>query len=124
MARITPQDLGRVLLNIFNNAFYAVVQKAKSAGEDYCPTVWLSTRLENGSVEIRIKDNGTGIPDSVRAKIFEPFFTTKPPGQGTGLGLSLSYDIVYNGHEGTMEVESEPGAFTEFIIRIPQGSAK
>ncbi len=121
MAKITPQDFGRVLLNIFNNAFYAVMQKKKSVGEAYCPTVTLSSRLENGTVEIRVRDNGTGIPDSVRAKIFEPFFTTKPTGQGTGLGLSLSYEIIHAGHKGTLVVESEKDSFTEFIIRIPQG---
>ncbi|MPR32414.1 ATP-binding protein [Salmonirosea aquatica] len=121
MAKITPQDFGRVLLNIFNNAFYAVMQKKKAVGEGYRPTVWLRSRQENNTVEIRIKDNGTGIPDSVRAKIFEPFFTTKPTGQGTGLGLSLSYEIIHVGHDGSLEVESEKDAFTEFIIRIPQG---
>lgn len=119
MAKVMPQDFGRVLLNIFNNAFYAVAQRAKQEGEGYRPTVWLSSRLDNSTVEIRIKDNGTGIPDSVRAKIFEPFFTTKPTGQGTGLGLSLSYDIIRNGHGGALEVESEKDAFTEFIVRVP-----
>ncbi len=120
-AKVMPQDFGRVLLNIFNNAFYAISQRTKQEGEDYRPTVWLSSRQENGMVEIKIKDNGTGIPDSARAKIFEPFFTTKPTGQGTGLGLSLSYDIIHNGHGGTMEVESEKDAFTEFIVRVPVG---
>ena len=118
-AKVMPQDFGRVLLNIFNNAFYAVAQRSKQEGEGYRPTVWLSSKLQNGEVEIRIKDNGTGIPDSARAKIFEPFFTTKPTGQGTGLGLSLSYDIIHNGHGGTLEVESEKGEFTEFIVRVP-----
>jgi len=121
MARITPQDFGRVLLNIFNNAFYAVMQRKQKEGEGYRPTVWLRSTLQNNWVEIRIKDNGTGIPESVRAKIFEPFFTTKPTGQGTGLGLSLSYEIIHAGHNGTLAVESEKGSFTEFIIRIPQG---
>lgn len=120
-AKVMPQDFGRVLLNIFNNAFYAVAQRTKKEDETYRPTVWLSSRLDNGTVEIRIKDNGMGIPDSARAKIFEPFFTTKPTGQGTGLGLSLSYDIVNNGHGGTLKVESEEGAFTEFIVRVPIG---
>ncbi len=122
MARITPQDFGRVLLNIFNNAFYAVMQRKKEAGEAYHPAVWLSSRLESGTVEIRIRDNGTGIPDAVRAKIFEPFFTTKPTGQGTGLGLSLGYEIIHAGHNGTLVVESEKDSFTEFRIRIPQNS--
>ena len=121
MARITPQDFGRVLLNIFNNAFYAVMQRKKEADEAYRPTVRLSSRLINDTVEIRIRDNGTGIPDAVRAKIFEPFFTTKPTGQGTGLGLSLGYEIIHAGHSGTLEVESKKDSFTEFIIRIPRG---
>ncbi len=120
-ARVMPQDFGRVLLNIFNNAFYAVAQRTKSEGDGYRPTVWLSSKLNNGAVEIRIKDNGMGIPDSARAKIFEPFFTTKPTGQGTGLGLSLSYDIICNGHGGTLEVESKKGEFTEFTVRVPAG---
>ena len=120
-AKVMPQDFGRVLLNIFNNAFYAVVQRTKQEDGSYRPTVWLSSKQENGNIEIRIKDNGTGISDSARAKIFEPFFTTKPTGQGTGLGLSLSYDIICNGHGGMLEVESEKGGFTEFIVRVPQG---
>ncbi len=120
MARVTPQDFGRVLLNIFNNAFYAVAQQTHGANENYRPTVRVSSRLSGDTVEIRIKDNGAGIPDAARARIFEPFFTTKPTGQGTGLGLSLSFDIIRNGHMGTLEVESEKNAFTEFIIRIPQ----
>ncbi len=119
MAKVMPQDFGRVLLNIFNNAFYAVSQRAKQESDGYRPTVWLSSKLENGTVEIKIKDNGTGIPDEVRSKIFEPFFTTKPTGQGTGLGLSLSYDIIHNGHGGTLEVESEKGTFTMFIVKFP-----
>jgi two-component system NtrC family sensor kinase len=119
-ALITPQDFGRVLLNIFNNAFYAVIQRKKEEGEAYSPTVRLSTRLDKGTVEIRIRDNGTGIADSIKEKIFEPFFSTKPTGQGTGLGLSLSYEIVKMGHGGTLAVVSEKNSFTEFIIRIPQ----
>ena len=118
-ASVRPQDFGRVLLNIFNNAFYAVRQRKAVEGEGYRPTVWLRSKLIDNGVEIRIRDNGSGIPDEVRAKIFEPFFTTKPTGQGTGLGLSLSYDIVHNGHGGTLEVESEKGTFTEFIVKVP-----
>ncbi len=120
MALVTPQDFGRVLLNIFNNAFYAVSQCAQNGNETYRPTVLVRSRCSNGTAEIRIKDNGAGIPDGVKAKIFEPFFTTKPTGQGTGLGLSLSFDIIRNGHHGTLEVESEKDAYTEFIIKIPQ----
>jgi two-component system, NtrC family, sensor kinase len=119
LANVTPQDFGRVLLNIFNNAFYAVKERKMIEDESYRPTVWLSTRINDDKVEIRIKDNGTGIPDSVKEKIFEPFFTTKPTGLGTGLGLSLSYEIIHKGHQGTLEVNSEPGTSTEFVILIP-----
>ncbi|RSK36019.1 sensor histidine kinase [Hymenobacter metallilatus] len=114
------QDLGRVLLNLFTNAFYAV-QKRKEQGEaGYAPTVTVATRrLPDGAVEVRVRDNGTGIPDGVRQKIFQPFFTTKPTGEGTGLGLSLSYDIVTKGHGGTLEVESVEGQGTEFSIILP-----
>ena len=120
-----PQDLGRVLLNLINNAFYAVAQKKKnlaaasSGAEAYEPTVAVSTQKRSNTVEIRIRDNGTGIPDSLRAKIFQPFFTTKPTGQGTGLGLSLAYDIVTKGHGGTMDVETQEGEGTVFIIQLP-----
>ncbi|RDB02280.1 HAMP domain-containing sensor histidine kinase [Runella aurantiaca] len=128
---VAPQDIGRVLLNLYNNAFYAVQQKHRQmqktvlagAGEEaeapYQPTVWVSTRQVNGSVELSVRDNGMGIPEAIRGKIFQPFFTTKPTGEGTGLGLSLSYDIVTKGHGGEMRVETEPGCFTELIIRIP-----
>ncbi len=120
---VIPQDMGRVLLNLINNAFYAVAQKKNAGSAGYEPTVTVSTRLlksgKTGKAEIRIRDNGTGIPDSVKAKIFQPFFTTKPTGQGTGLGLSLAYDIVTKGHGGTMEVESTEGKGTEFIIKLP-----
>jgi len=119
-----PQQIGRVFINLLNNAFYAVQQrvktsKARSLDEAYEPTVSVHTHNLGGAVEIRVRDNGTGIPAKVKAKIFEPFFTTKPTGTGTGLGLSLSYDIVVRGHGGTLTVESEEGAFTEFIIKLP-----
>jgi signal transduction histidine kinase len=107
-----------VLLNLFNNAFYAVSEKKQQAGETYHPTVSVTTKRLNNKVEIRVGDNGTGIPDSIKEKIFQPFFTTKPTGQGTGLGLSLSYDIVTKGHGGTMDVESSEEG-TEFIIQLP-----
>jgi two-component system NtrC family sensor kinase len=112
--------LGRVLLNLFTNAFYAV-QKRKQQGEaGYAPTVRVATRpLPGGGVEVRVHDNGTGIPEAVRQKIFQPFFTTKPTGEGTGLGLSLSYDIVTKGHAGTLTVETQEGVGTEFIITLP-----
>jgi two-component system, NtrC family, sensor kinase len=108
-----------VLLNLFNNAFYAVWEKQKNAPPDYRPTVWLYTRQLDGYVEIKVRDNGNGIPADLQRKIFQPFFTTKPTGQGTGLGLSLSYDIITKGHAGTLEVETQPGEYTTFIITLP-----
>lgn len=116
---IISQDFGRVLLNCINNAFYAVQQKTKLNLEKYKPLVSVSTHSEKDEIIIKIRDNGTGMPESVKAKIFQPFFTTKPTGQGTGLGLSLAYDIVTKGHGGTMEVESAEGEWTEFVIKLP-----
>jgi signal transduction histidine kinase/ligand-binding sensor domain-containing protein len=115
------QDIGRVLLNLFNNAFYAINQKQKTAGADYKPEVSVSTSSENGQVIIKVKDNGTGIPDAIKGKIMQPFFTTKPTGEGTGLGLSLTYDMVVKGHGGSIAVDTKEGDFTEFIIRLPIG---
>jgi signal transduction histidine kinase len=112
-------DLGRVLLNLLGNAFYAVRQRQKSGEAGYQPTVRLSTRQQGNSIEIRVTDNGTGIPAEVQAKIFQPFFTTKPTGEGTGLGLSLSYDIITKGHGGSLSVESQPGQGTTFSICLP-----
>ncbi|MBK7939377.1 MAG: histidine kinase [Lewinellaceae bacterium] len=119
---VVAQDIGRVLLNLINNAFYAVTQKKSQNPAGYEPAVTVSSSrlLKPSGIEIRIKDNGTGIPDSVKEKIFQPFFTTKPTGQGTGLGLSLAYDIVTKGHGGTMKLESREGEGTEFIIRLPR----
>ncbi|GAB4012510.1 hypothetical protein GCM10028808_28830 [Spirosoma migulaei] len=119
MIEVVPQELGRVLLNLYNNAFYAINQKQKMAPSGYQPTVTVSTTQVNGQTEIRVSDNGMGIPESVKSKIFQPFFTTKPTGEGTGLGLSLSYDIVTKGHGGELRVDSVPGQFTEFTITIP-----
>jgi signal transduction histidine kinase len=116
---VIPQDIGRVLLNLFNNAFYAVNQKQKNGDADYKPEISVSTSEENGSIIIKVKDNGGGIPDAIREKIMQPFFTTKPTGEGTGLGLSLSYDIVVKGHGGKLDVETEPGLYTEFKITLP-----
>ncbi|MGV3603750.1 MAG: tetratricopeptide repeat-containing sensor histidine kinase [Dyadobacter fermentans] len=117
---LAPQDIGRVILNLVNNAFYAVDQKRKDiASETYQPTVSVTTQRLNDKVLIRVRDNGGGIPENIRAKIFQPFFTTKPTGQGTGLGLSLSYDIVTKGCGGTIEVESEAGVGTAFLVTIP-----
>ncbi|RIV19995.1 GHKL domain-containing protein [Fibrisoma montanum] len=116
---VVAQDLGRVFLNLFNNAFYTVQQKQKTGQPDYQPTVWLNSHRLTNTIEIRIKDNGTGIPEAVKTKIFQPFFTTKPTGEGTGLGLSLSYDIITKGHGGSLEVNTAPGEFAEFIIVLP-----
>ncbi len=125
---VIPQDIGRVLLNLINNAFYAVHQRAQlskssklleSSGESYTPSVSVATKQLENAIEILVKDNGTGMPESVRTKVFQPFFTTKPTGQGTGLGLSLAYDIVTKGHGGTLEVESTEGVGSEFIITLP-----
>ncbi|GAB2775750.1 signal transduction histidine kinase [Hymenobacter luteus] len=117
---VVSQDVGRVLLNLFTNAFYAV-QKRKELGQPgYTPTVTVTTRqLPDGDVEVRVHDNGTGIPPAVVEKIFQPFFTTKPTGEGTGLGLSLSYDIITKGHGGTLVVETQEGHGTEFIVTLP-----
>jgi len=116
---VVQQDMGRVLLNLFNNAFYAVNQKVKTAGDDYKPEVILTTLTENGSLLIKVKDNGVGIPDAIKEKIIQPFFTTKPTGEGTGLGLSLSYDILVKGHNGTLDISSKEGEGSEFIVRLP-----
>jgi len=116
---IIPQDLGRVLLNLFNNAFYAVNEKKKIAGAEYQPTVSVQTKKINDKVEIRVSDNGNGIPLSIKNKIFQPFFTTKPTGEGTGLGLSLAYDIIAKEHGGIIKVESREGEGSEFIIQLP-----
>ena len=116
---IIPQDIGRVILNLFTNAFYSVTEKKKQDGEGYEPIVSASTRKMNDKVEIRIRDNGMGVPQEVMDKIFQPFFTTKPSGQGTGLGLSLSHEIITKGHGGEMSVESTEGEFVEFIIQLP-----
>jgi signal transduction histidine kinase len=119
---VIPQDIGRVLLNLYNNAFYAVTEKSKTAKANYVPKVTLRSRvMEEGNrklVELSIRDNGNGIPEKIREKIFQPFFTTKPAGQGTGLGLSLSYDIV-KAHGGSIRVDTEAGQFTEFMVTIP-----
>lgn len=115
---IVPQDLGRVILNLINNAFYAVTEKKNGTGNGYQPMVIVSTKQLSGKVEIKVKDNGNGIPPKVLDKIFQPFFTTKPTGQGTGLGLSLSYDIV-KAHGGELKVETNEGDGTAFIIHLP-----
>jgi two-component system NtrC family sensor kinase len=115
---VVPQDIGRVLLNLFNNAFYAVSEKKKAAEGEYEPVVSVDTKRVDRKVEIRVKDNGVGIPQKVVDKIFQPFFTTKPTGQGTGLGLSLSYDIV-KAHGGEIQVQSKENQGTEFTVVLP-----
>ncbi|MDH3215362.1 MAG: ATP-binding protein [Candidatus Krumholzibacteria bacterium] len=119
---VIPQDLSRVFLNIINNACYATHEKKQKAKNEYSPTLSLRTRNLGDKVEIRIRDNGPGIPREVRDKIFNPFFTTKPTGMGTGLGLSLSYDIIVQEHKGDLKVETEDGQFTEFVISLPKNS--
>jgi two-component system NtrC family sensor kinase len=121
---IVPQDIGRALLNIYNNAFYSVHQKTKLNIEGYEPKLWLATKgiVNDGAlkaVQIHIRDNGMGIPDKILNKIYQPFFTTKPAGQGTGLGLFLGYDIITNEHKGQLKVETKEGEYTEFIIELP-----
>jgi signal transduction histidine kinase len=118
-----PQEFTRVLLNLIGNGFYAVHKKRLELGsDDYQPTLRIVTRALPGSVEIRVRDNGMGIPDAVRARIFEPFFTTKPAGEGTGLGLSLSHDIIVKQHGGTLQVATEPGSFTELVVTLPRAA--
>jgi len=115
---IIPQEIGRVILNLINNAFYAVHEKEKQNIADYEPAVTVSTRKVNDKAEVRVRDNGNGIPQKILDKIFQPFFTTKPTGQGTGLGLSLAYDIV-KAHGGEIKVETNEGEGSEFIVQLP-----
>ena len=115
---VIPQDIGRVLLNLISNAFYAVHEKKMSNGSDYLPTVTICTKKIADDIIITVKDNGNGIPVEVVDKIFQPFFTTKPTGQGTGLGLSLSYDIV-KAHGGELKVKTKPGEGSEFTVVLP-----
>ncbi|MBS1575179.1 MAG: hypothetical protein JST09_07720 [Bacteroidetes bacterium] len=114
-----PQDIGRTILNLFNNAFYSVLQKKALNINGYEPTVSVSTKKLANRVEIKVKDNGIGVPQKVLGKIFQPFFTTKPAGQGTGPGLSLSYDIITKTHGGEIKVETKEGEGAEFIILLP-----
>jgi len=115
---IIPQDIGRVILNLLTNAFYAVNEKKKANTDGYEPTVAVSTKKADNKIIISVKDNGNGIPQKAIDKIFQPFFTTKPTGQGTGLGLSLSYDII-KAHGGEIKVETKEGEGTEFVIQVP-----
>ncbi|TMI81459.1 MAG: hypothetical protein E6H10_11655 [Bacteroidetes bacterium] len=116
---VVPQEIGRVILNLINNAFYTVSEKKRQLNGTYEPTVVISTRKLEDKVEVKVKDNGNGIPQKVMEKIFQPFFTTKPTGQGTGLGLSLSYDIITKGHGGELKVETKEGEGSTFIIQLP-----
>jgi len=115
---IVPQEIGRVMFNLINNAFYAVSEKQRQNSKWYQPTITVSTAKRDGKIEIKVKDNGNGISQKVLDKIFQPFFTTKPTGQGTGLGLSLAYDIV-KAHGGEIKVETREGEGSEFIIQLP-----
>jgi signal transduction histidine kinase len=119
---VNPQDMTRVFLNLFSNAFYATTRRERDGGGNagFVPTLKVTTRDADEAVEIRVRDNGTGIPADSRDKLFQPFFTTKPTGEGTGLGLSITYDIVTKQHGGTIMVDSEVDVFTEFVITLPR----
>jgi signal transduction histidine kinase len=123
MIDLYPQEITRVFLNLISNGFYAATKRKEAGEERFEPTLSATTRSLGDSVEIRIRDNGTGIPLEVKEKMFNPFFTTKPAGEGTGLGLSMSHDIVVKQHGGKIDVDTEPGAFTEFIITLPRTAA-
>ena len=120
MVDLYPQEITRVFLNLISNGFYAATKRKETAGDGFEPTLSAATRSLGNTVEIRIRDNGTGIPKEVKEKMFNPFFTTKPAGEGTGLGLSMSHDIVVKQHGGKIDVATEPGVFTEFIITLPR----
>jgi signal transduction histidine kinase len=117
---VYPQEITRVFLNLISNGFYAAAKRNEIGQEGFEPTLSAATKSIGNKVEIRIRDNGIGIPPKVKEKMFNPFFTTKPAGEGTGLGLSMSHDIVVKQHEGKIEVQTEPGSFTEFIITLPR----
>ena len=120
---IFPQDITRALLNLISNGFYAATKRNTATnGGDYEPTLTASTRNLGDRVEIRIRDNGTGIPPDVKEKMFNPFFTTKPTGEGTGLGLSISHDIIVKQHAGSIDVDTQPGEFTEIIVTLPRAA--
>jgi signal transduction histidine kinase len=118
---LAPQEITRVLLNLLGNGFYAATKRQRvGAGADFRPALRVATHDLGETVEIRVRDNGAGIPPEIRNKLFQPFFTTKPTGEGTGLGLSISYDIVVQQHGGTIALDSRVGEFTEFAIRLPR----
>lgn len=118
---IIPQEIGRVILNLITNAFHAVDEKNRSGVENYQPAVSVTTKRLNDKIQLTVSDNGNGIPRNIIEKIFQPFFTTKPTGQGTGLGLSLAYDIITKGHGGELKVETKEGEGTTFIVKLPIG---
>jgi signal transduction histidine kinase len=123
MIDLYPQEITRVLLNLISNGFYAATKRKETAGEGFEPTLYASTRSVRDGVEIRIRDNGAGIPEEVKKRMFNPFFTTKPAGEGTGLGLSICHDIIVKQHGGSIDVATEPGVFTEFTITLPRIAA-
>jgi two-component system, NtrC family, sensor kinase len=122
-ADLFPQEITRVLLNLISNGVYATAKKAQTNGENYKPTLTASTKSLGDRVEIKIRDNGTGIPPEIKDKMFSPFFTTKPAGEGTGLGLSISHDIIVKQHGGSIEIDTQPGEFTEVMIILPRTAA-
>ena len=118
---LAPQELTRVFLNLFGNGFYATTKRQRDgAAPGFRPILTVATRDLGDAVEVRVRDNGTGIPPEIREKLFQPFFTTKPTGEGTGLGLSISWDIIVQQHAGTIAVDSKEGAYTEFTVRLPR----
>ena len=117
---VVPQDVTRVFLNLFGNGFYAADKRRREAGDGFRPVLKVTTKGLGDAIEVRVRDNGTGIAPELRDKLFQPFFTTKPTGEGTGLGLSISYDIVTQQHGGMITVDSTFGEFTEFTIRLPR----
>lgn len=119
LVNIATQDIGRVLLNLFNNAFYALQKKQQQQLAGYQPELRVTTKLSSRQFELRVWDNGIGIPVLAQEKVYQPFFTTKPTGEGTGLGLSISYDIVTQGHGGTLTFETKEGEYTEFVMQLP-----
>ena len=119
LQRVVPQDFSRAVLNLMNNACYAVYNKSKCAAVGFDPVIAVSLRQEGDQICLQIEDNGTGMPDAVKEQIFKPFYTTKPAGEGTGLGLSITRTIIEEKHKGTIQVDSEEGKFTRFTIRIP-----
>jgi signal transduction histidine kinase len=123
MIDLYPQEITRVFLNLISNGFYAATKRKEAGEEDFEPTLSATTKDLGNKVEIRIRDNGTGIPPEVKEKMFNPFFTTKPPGEGTGLGLSMSHDIIVKQHAGKIDVDTKQGSFTEFIITLPRAAA-